>query len=66
MGLGTSFKKRGKGEKKNGGKEKREKKNWGKEEKGKRVKRETLGKAEWWLHVWWGSTQIAPLIITTW
>ena len=65
MGLGTSFKKKGKGkrrkeekgkrERRKGEKEKRskgEKKNSGKEEKGekkKRVNRETLGKAEWCL-----------------
>ena len=44
------FKEKGERRKEEWGK--REKKNWGKEEKGKRVKRETLGKAKWFGRAW--------------
>ena len=45
VGLGTSGKEN---------RRKEEKKNRGKKKKKKKEKRETLGKANWCLHVWWG------------
>ena len=55
--------KREKREKEKREKEKRRKRGQEKRrigEKKKRVKRETLGKVEWYLHDWWGLSPLTP------